>query len=237
MVAMLSMPAVAVKSMFHDHAHDEPQELTKRQWFILIIRAIIGSANGMVFFYGLQHLPLADCVVIGASSPIFTVFFARLFLKESIVIADIINVFLVLSGIVMIVKPPFLSGHSYEDSQALYAIIAVIFASICLQSNVFVLIRMLKNVHWSITNTVFGSIGCIQAITLAFIIGHNLCLPQSEMERFYIVLTGLLGFFGQYFMQMAALYEKAANIGLLRKAFDVILAFLFQVFFFKVRAG
>lgn len=152
-------------------------------------------------------------------------------------IADIINVFLVISGIMLIVKPPFLFGHSYEDPEALYAVIAVIFASVFLQSNVFVLIRMLKDIHWSITNSIFGSIGCFQATSIALLIGHNVCLPESRMEIFYIVLTGSLGFFGQYFMQLSALYESAASIGLLRKAFDVILAFVFQIFFFQVKSN
>ena len=32
-------------------------------------------------FYALQHLPLADMVMISASAPMYTVFFARIFIK------------------------------------------------------------------------------------------------------------------------------------------------------------
>lgn len=140
-----------------------------------------------------------------------------------------------MTGIALIVKPPFLFGTaSYEEKRDLLAATAVIFSSVFLESNAFVLIRMLNNIHWSITNSVFGCIGFVQAICVALLIGQNVCLPDSGLETFYVVMTGCLGFFGQFFMQVAASYENAASISLLRKAFDVILAFGFQLLLFKV---
>ena len=85
--------------------------------------------------------------MIMATSPIFTTIFGRIFLKEAIVIADIINLFLVFAGIVFIVKPPFMFGHSnlyIEDPEALYAIIALVISSASLWALVFVILRQLK---------------------------------------------------------------------------------------------
>ena len=48
---------------------------------LLIIRAFLGASNLMNQFYALQHLPLADMVMISASAPMYTVFFARIFIK------------------------------------------------------------------------------------------------------------------------------------------------------------
>lgn len=231
MVALLSMPIAATKA-----STAKDQTFEKRQYFLLILRGIVGAVNSWLFFYGFQHLPLGDAFVIGASSHIFTVLFARLFIKESIVIADIINVFLVLTGIVCIVKPPFLFGNSYDDPQTFYAAIAMVFASAFLESNIYVLIRLLKNIDWSITNTFLGLIGCTQAICLLLVFKSDICLPELGSERLYMVLTGVLTFFGKYFLQVAALYESAASISLLKKAFDVLLAFTFQIFLFKVRS-
>jgi hypothetical protein len=39
------------------------------------------------------------------------VIFARLFLKEPIIVLDLLNIALVLIGIVLIVKPPFIFGE------------------------------------------------------------------------------------------------------------------------------
>ena len=61
-------------------------------------------------------------MMISATAPMFTTIYARIFLKEAIAVADILNLVLVFVGIVFIVKPPFLFGHSQiyqEDPEAL----------------------------------------------------------------------------------------------------------------------
>ena len=86
--------------------------------------------------------------MIGATSPIFAAFFARIFIKESLVFADFCNFFFVLIGIVLIVKPPFIFGESElysEDPQVVYAVIAMICTASLLESNVFVMLRVLKS--------------------------------------------------------------------------------------------
>ena len=67
--------------------------------------------------------------MISATAPIFTVFYARIFIKESIVVADLINVIIVFIGIIMVVKPPFLFGSTEmykEDPEAIYAVALMI---------------------------------------------------------------------------------------------------------------
>ena len=86
-------------------------------------------------------------VMISATAPIFTVFYARIFIKESIVMADLINVVIVFIGIIMIVKPPFLFGSTAmynEDPEAIYAVVLMICNSILNQANIYVLMRILK---------------------------------------------------------------------------------------------
>ena len=104
-------------------------------------------------FYALQHLPLADMVMISASAPMYTVFFARIFIKEPIVVADIVNIVFVFIGVFFIVKPPFVFGSSEiysQDPQAIYAVIAVVLGAIFFQANCFVTSRMLKGKYFFI---------------------------------------------------------------------------------------
>ena len=85
--------------------------------------------------------------MIAASSPVFTVIFARIFIKENIFPIDIINILLVFLGIVHIVKPAFLFGVAEiytSDPEAIYAVISWILSNVFLMANVFVLLRMLK---------------------------------------------------------------------------------------------
>ena len=90
------------------------------------------------------------------------------------------------------------------------------------------------DIHWSANCSALGIIGFIQTALFLITIMGCFCLPELALERFYLVLIGFLSFFGQIALTMAALFESAANIGLLRKAFDVVLAFIFQILFFQV---
>ena len=90
------------------------------------------------------------------------------------------------------------------------------------------------DIHWSANCSALGVIGFVESGLVAVVILGNTCLPASGLERFYLVLIGFLSFFGQIALTLAALFESAANIGLLRKAFDVVLAFIFQILFFQV---
>ena len=91
-----------------------------------------------------------------------------------------------------------------------------------------------SDIHWSANCSALGVIGFVESGLVAVFIWGNTCLPESGLERFYLVLIGFLSFFGQIALTLAALFESAANIGLLRKAFDVVLAFIFQILFFQV---
>eukprot|EP00093_Oithona_nana_P015031 15031.XXX_551620_549931_1 [CDS] Oithona nana genome sequencing. len=208
--------------------------------FQLVMRCVLGASNIMIHFYALQHLPLADTVMITATSPLFTVFYGRLFIKEAILPIDIFNVVLVFIGMMCIVKPPFLFGTVDElysnDPEAIYAVIAITLGSIFLQPTVYVILRILKDIHWSVTVSWFGFIGFSEACTVALILGHT-CLPASGTERFLMVVVGLCSFLGQIFLTLSGKYENAGTMALLRKAFDVIFAFIFQILFFHQLPG
>ena len=49
-------------------------------------------------------MPIADVNMLSAGSPIWVVIFARIFLKEPLMVFDIINVFVTLLGILFIIR-------------------------------------------------------------------------------------------------------------------------------------
>jgi hypothetical protein len=93
--------------------------------------------------------------------------------------------------------------------------------------------KMIPEIHWSVTLSVFGTVGFIESMSMVFILGYT-CLPESGLDRFCMVGVGLLSYFGQIFLVLAAQVESAAMTAILRKAFDVIFAFMFQIIFFQV---
>ena len=88
-------------------------------------------------------------------------------------------------------------------------------------------------VNWPPNLSTLGLIGFLETLCTVLIIGGT-CFPNYGIERFYLVLTGLLSFLGHVFMVLSAKFEKAATLALIRKSFDVILAFFFQMLFFQV---
>ena len=64
----------------------------------LLARAVAGSLGIICQFHGLRHLPLADVNMIAAASPIFTVFFAWIYIRERAGPADFVNLVLVFAG-------------------------------------------------------------------------------------------------------------------------------------------
>ena len=75
-------------------------------------------------------MAFADVMMIAATSPLFTVFFARIILKEPIYRVDLLNVMIVFGGIILIAKPPFLFGNavtSYFDNVDTTKAIIVLF--------------------------------------------------------------------------------------------------------------
>ena len=76
----------------------------KNKRLLLIVRSVFGASNLLIVFYGLKHMPMADVNMISAGSPIWVVIFARIFLKEPLMVFDIINVFVTLLGILFIIR-------------------------------------------------------------------------------------------------------------------------------------
>ena len=87
--------------------------------------------------------------------------------------------------------------------------------------------------HWTATVSSFGVFGFFECLAALLLFGET-CLPASGLERFNVVLIGCLSFFAQIGLVVSAQFESAANVALLRKAFDVIFAFIFQILFFHV---
>ncbi len=112
----------------------------------LLLRSVFGSFGVLVHFYALKHMPQADVSMLSAGAPALTAIFAWFILKEKISALDVVNVFLVVAGMVLILKPPFIFGQSdaySKDPEYVVAAIAVSVQTVLL-ANVIILLRLLK---------------------------------------------------------------------------------------------
>ena len=99
------------------------------------------------WLFPLQHLNIADATMISSTAPMYTVFWARWFLKEPILKVDLLNFLMMFSGVVLIARPPFIFGETdlyANDPNVVWAFLALILHSMFFVSNVFVMLRLLK---------------------------------------------------------------------------------------------
>ena len=140
----------------------------RRIIFALMMRSFIAASNCIIFqfalkvsnllfdfgivlwvdlLFPLQHLNIADATMISSTAPMYTVFWARWFLKEPILKVDLLNFLMMFCGVVLIARPPFLFGETdlyANDPNVVWAFLALILHSMFFVSNVFVMLRLLK---------------------------------------------------------------------------------------------
>jgi len=68
----------------------------------LILRGLSGSIALLLFFYTLQHIPLATAVTLQYLSPIFTILFATFIMRESTGLRQWLAFLIALAGVAMV---------------------------------------------------------------------------------------------------------------------------------------
>jgi len=210
----------------------------KGKVWMLVVRSVMGASNLCVHFYGVKHMPIADANMISAASPIWTVIMSRIFLKEPMKPFDIVNVIITLTGILFIIRPPFVFGYdeSFEFDQQYYIAAVIVFCGTFMQAGVYIFLRALKGIHYSVTLSMFGTIGTLEASILMSTLGRP-CLPACGATRLMMVGIGLLSFIGQICLTISLQLEEAGKVSIMRKAGDILFAFLFQIFIFQDYPG
>ena len=72
---------------------------------LLFFRGLMGFLALLAFFYNIAYISLADAMTFSKTSPIFTAFFAYVFLKEKLSVYGWIALFIGFVGIVLITQP------------------------------------------------------------------------------------------------------------------------------------
>lgn len=183
------LPAIPIVIYKGDHPFPKGRRI------MLLLRSFVGTTGLMLSFYAFRYMPLADASVIVFSVPVFVAIFARIFLKEPCGLFNVITVCLTLIGVVLITRPPLIFGHTvvsltdtYEESEHadLWGAVAA-FSATLFGANVYVLLRALKGLHFSVIMTNFGSFALVQTVVVTWAIGA-LCLPRCGTDRYYFIL-------------------------------------------------
>ncbi|XP_058451308.1 solute carrier family 35 member G1 [Malaya genurostris] len=218
--------------------YKEESFFPKGKRIILVLRCFVGTTGLMLSFYAFRHMPLADASVIIFSTPVFVAIFARLFLRESCGMFNVLTIFLTLIGVVLITRPPFLFGygvHNVADEQVVsnYDVWGPVAAlsSTLFGANAYVLLRALKGLHFSVIMTNFGAFALIYTLIVCYYLGA-LCWPLCGSDRLLVIALALFSFGGQILLTLALQYEQAGPVAVARSA-DIVFAFIWQIMFFE----
>ncbi|XP_065354653.1 solute carrier family 35 member G1 [Calliphora vicina] len=205
---------------------------------ILLLRCFMGTTGLMLSFYAFRHMPLADASVIIFSTPVFVAIFARVFLKEHCSLFNVVTIVLTLVGVVLITRPPFIFGDAAPSLEAeryegknydIWGPVAAI-SSTLFGANVYILLRALKGLHFSVIMTNFGAFALIYTLVVCGSIGA-ICWPACGRDRWLVVILGIFSFLGQILLTLSLQMEQAGPVAIARCA-DIVFAFIWQMIFF-----
>lgn len=183
--------------------------------FLLFFRGFIGFVALLAWFYNVSQISLADAITFSNTSPIWTAFFAYLFLGEKLGKLGWLAIFVGFAGLVFIVRPVGFT-MSYTDVIGIFSGLGAGLA--------YTSIRELR-VHYETRAIVLSFMGAgtlgpillalvplsLQPSGLEFMFG-SFKMPLG-MEWFYIAGLGIFATLMQTFMTKAYGATKAGIVG------------------------
>lgn len=199
---------------------------------MLMLRGLVGATSLMLQFYAFRHMPLADASVIVFSVPVFVAVFARVFLGEPCGLFHGVVILLTLAGVILIARPPLLFGSLSDayTTENWWGAAAAISGTV-VAANVYVILRVLKGLHFSVIMTNFALVALVLTPLVSWFSGDG-CVPRCGNERYLILAIGIFSFGGQILLTKALQLEQAGPVSIARTA-DVVFAFIWQAIFFQ----
>jgi len=183
--------------------------------FLLFFRGLMGFLALLAFFYNIAYISLADAMTFSKTSPIFTAFFAYVFLKEKMSIYGWIALFVGFIGIVLITQP---EGFMLKKTDIL-GIFSGIGAALAYTS-----VRELKKFYDTRSIVLsFMGVGTVGPLVLLLLEPYihvsaldfmfaDFVMPKG-MDWFYILGLGLFATTAQMYMTKAYGETKAGIVG------------------------
>jgi drug/metabolite transporter (DMT)-like permease len=190
---------------------------------LLFVRGLVGFSALTCSYYSVIHLPLAEATVIQYTNPVFTALLAAPVLGEAVHAAEIVLALIGLSGVLLVARPPFLSGApSGLDPFA----VAVALAGAVFSAGAYVMVRRLRSEEPLVTLFYFALVsilGSLPAVIPTFV------LPRGS-EWLLLLAVGLSTHVGQLFLTLGLQRERAGRataVGYLQILFATLLGLAF----------
>ncbi|KAK7862255.1 hypothetical protein R5R35_008132 [Gryllus longicercus] len=200
---------------------------------LLQLQGLVGGLTLVLLFYSFRRLPLGDATTIIFSSPVVVLVLSFVFLKEPCGFFRTLIVCTLVTGVVLIAKPPFIfhgDAQHYDVAGYGCAVAATVFTALNM-----VVMRKCKDVHFSVVVLHLSLWTVALALGLLLSVGHHrslwALLRHTPLDWAMAVVVSVLGLSGQVLVACALGHEGAGKVAVTR-SLDIVLAFVLQAFAF-----
>lgn len=188
---------------------------------MLVLRGLFGALYMLAYFYTISNMPLLDATILVSLSPVFTMFFAHIFLKEVISKKFFLILPIIFLGALLTVKP---FGYSTYSMVAFFGILAAVFAAAANTS-----IRFLGSSGKCHIYTIIFAFMFVSTIVSMGLMWNHFVFPNM-IEWIYLILIGGISLLAQVFLTSAFSKEKAVVVEFV-KYIDVVFNALWGLLF------
>jgi drug/metabolite transporter (DMT)-like permease len=168
----------------------------------LIARGVFGAIGLVCYFYTLQHMHLANAIVIHYLSPIFTTLIALMFLGEKVRRIQWLSFAISFTGVIMV------KGFANVNTlDFLIGMAGAFFSGLAYNA-----IRNMKDKEDADVIIFYQPMVALPLVLIYFaIFPQDFVLPQG-WDWFYLIGTGIFTQIGQYYITRAYQMDTAARI-------------------------
>jgi len=189
---------------------------------LLLARGLLGTLALSGYFYSLHHMPLASAVTLQFLSPVVTLFFAQVFLKEPASLKTWFAFLLAFFG-VLLVKGFDARISNFE--------LAVAMGSVLTSAAAYTSVRALKATDHELVIVFYFPLVTIPLIA-PFAVSE--WVTPVGFDWIFIFVIGVFTFLAQLFMTMSYQRDKAGDVGIYNYL-GILIAFAIGYLFFDER--
>jgi drug/metabolite transporter (DMT)-like permease len=195
------------------------ESLIGRHKKLLFLRGLAGTIALTSYFYSLQHMPLATAVTFQHLSPLLTLLFAHLFLKEKTTAVQGAFFLLALVGVWMV--------KGFDPRIDTFALI-ISMVSVTASAAAYNLVRVLRSYDDELVVVLYFT-----AVTIPVVgpFAISTWVWPTLRDWPFILVMGVFTLLAQYYMTISYQKKTAADVAIYNY-FGVLIAFFIGYFFF-----
>jgi len=200
---------------------------------LLVARCLIGCVQVSAGYFALQQMPVGIQKMISSCKPVFTIVFARLFLKERLSVASIAAVLLMLAGVLAAVQPWYHPTNPEDGYRQDFVLASILFfCSTALASNITIILRKFKDKDVTSLSSSRELIYTIVPYVVVMLLGLE--LPSLNWsKRLRLVGLASVSLLVSNLNILALKMEEASRVAPFDRCSALLVSFTSQIFIFN----